>query len=267
MTAYRYVRTGRLRARRSGGVWLVNPADVDAFTAGRRPGAGTSSEPLTAARLEHLLLCGDDLGALGLVTEALASWASVVDVHTRLLGPALRSIGDRWADGELSVADEHQATAAALRVLGHLGPVFVPPGRHRGTVVVGVVGGDRHALPAAMAADLVRHAGFTVVELGGDTPPTAFADAAAEADRLVAVAIGATLPGQEAELRQTVAAVRAVSPAAWVVVGGAGAPEDPATVGADQVTHGDARSLVDAVTEAESRGRPAAGRGGGPAGR
>ncbi len=41
MTAYRYVRTGRLRARRAGTEWVVYPEDLRAFSAERElPGAG-----------------------------------------------------------------------------------------------------------------------------------------------------------------------------------------------------------------------------------
>jgi len=252
MTAYRYVRTGRLAAVRSQGVWMVDPADLVALA--EAPGTiRESSRPRAARQLTQLLVQGDDIGAYSLIQEALGSWAGPVEVHTEMLVPALRDIGDRWALGQLTVADEHRATSVALRLLGRLGPIFVARGRHRGMVVVGSVAGDRHSMPTALAADLLRLAGFLVIDLGADTPAQAFAQSARSADRLVAVAIAATMSGMEGPVAEAVAAVRAEVGTAFVVVGGRGLarPETAHAVGADRGSGGDARDLVNVALERE----------------
>jgi methanogenic corrinoid protein MtbC1 len=182
----------------------------------------------TRDRLESRLVAGDEGGTWSIVESALVSGADPGDVLVELLSPALRSIGDRWAAGELSIADEHRASAVASRVIGRLGPRFSRPGRRRGTIVLGSVAGDRHVLPTAIMGDLLRGAGFDVIDLGADTPAGTYVDAGRDADRLVAVGVCVTAP----ELVDGVAAVtdevRRGLPGVPVVVGG-GAVTDRAT--------------------------------------
>ena len=190
MTVYRYVRTGRLPATRHGREWRVAYRDLDALRSppdrtGRRPPA----TPSARRRLEARMVAGDEPGAWRIIEDTLASGTDPASVHLRLLVPALASIGDRWAQGELRVGDEHRASAVAARIVARLGPRLQPRGPRRGTVVVGAVTGDRHALPTAIAADLLRGAGFDVVDLGADVPAESFVQAASEAHRLQAVVV------------------------------------------------------------------------------
>jgi excisionase family DNA binding protein len=223
MTAYRYVRTGRLPARSVGGLWQVDPADIEALKTKkplrRRKGGARAT---AAAAFEERLIDGDEGGAYEICESAMTAWASPVDIYVDVLVPSLRSIGLRWADGELSVADEHRAAAVASRIIGRLGPRFVHPGRRRGTVVVGAPAGDRHAIPVAVVSDLLRHRGYAVIDLGADTPPGAFVEAARSADRLGAVAVGSTLRGNAASITATVSEVHRALPGIPVIVGGAG---------------------------------------------
>jgi excisionase family DNA binding protein len=255
MTAYRYVRTGRLPAVAEGGRWLVDPADLErvAGTPARRRTPG-GSPAQAAARLEGRLVAGDEAGAFAVCEEALAGWAVPADLHLALLVPALRSIGDRWEAGDLTVADEHRASAVATRVLSRFGPTFVHPGRRRGTVVIAAPAGEQHALPVMVVGDLLREAGFAVADLGADTPAPSLVEAARSADRLVAVAIGATLPGAEETVRAAVAALHHGVPGVPVIVGGAGLPEEVARrLGADRWSGPDGRSLVAQVEAVADR--------------
>ena len=254
MTAYRYVRTGRLPAERDGARWTVDPADVERLlhpTPRRRRGDAPVD---VRACLEDRLVVGDEPGAWAVVEAALASGMEPADVHLELLVPALRSIGDGWAAGRLSVADEHRASAVAGRLIGRLGPRFARRGRKRGTVVVGAPAHEEHALPSAILSDLLRGAGFEVIDLGADTPATSFAETGAAANRLVAVLIAVTGPGRERAVRATVTAIRAAGVTAPVLAGG-GAIADEAhasRLGADGWSGRDALHALAAV-EALSR--------------
>ena len=79
MTAYRYIRTGRLPATRVGGTWRVAVADLDLVRPGRRsdqPGAsgpGPPTPPPIDTQLEARLLAGDETGAWNLIEAALVS--------------------------------------------------------------------------------------------------------------------------------------------------------------------------------------------------
>jgi len=194
------------------------------------------------------LVAGDEAGAVAVCHEALAGWATPVDLHLALMVPALRSIGHRWETGELTVAAEHRASAVATRVMGRFGPSFVRPGRRRGTVVVAAPSGDHHALPVMVVGDLLRDAGYAVVDLGPDTPARSLVDAARSADRLVGVAIGASITGLEEAVREAVAALHDGMPGVPVIVGGAGIPAEVARqAGADRWSGPDGPTLVELV--------------------
>ena len=265
MTVYRYVRTGKLPATQDGMVWRVRTSDVRALeerrkVAGRprsRPNASTD----TRQALEARLLAGDSAGAWWLVEGRLGGGLDPSGVLTTLVSPALRSIGERWADGELNVADEHRATAMAQRIIGRLGLQFGRPGRSRGTVILAAPEGDLHALPVAIVADLLRWRGFDVSELGANTPSDALADAVDRADRLVAVGIASTTAGQDAEVTLSVEAVRVTVPGTAIVLGGGAIRDDvhARAMGADIWTGHDGLNLVEAVETLPKARRMSAG--------
>ena len=127
----------------------------------------------------------------------MASGADPAEILTAMLSPSLRSIGQRWADGELTIADEHRASAVAQRLIARLGPRFARPGRRRGTVVLASVAGDHHSLPTAILSDLLRGDGLEVVDLGADCPAATFVDAVA-AGRLALRRSGVCVTAPEA---------------------------------------------------------------------
>jgi excisionase family DNA binding protein len=251
MTAYRYVRTGRLPASRRGVQWLVNPADLDRLAAEgagghRRRGTFWTEAPRTlAARL----VAGDEAGSWAVLESSLASGAEPDRVMLDLLGPAMVEIGDGWEVGTLGVADEHRATAVAQRLIGRLGPRFARRGRKRGTIIVGAPAGEEHALPSAILSDLLRGARFEVHDLGADTPAESFAAAARQTDRLLAVMVGVTAPGNDRATRETLRVLRAAGVTATLIAGGA-AVEDAAhadRLNADRWSGHDARTALATV--------------------
>ncbi len=190
-----------------------------------------------------------------MVEAVLAAGASPSEIHLSVLGPALRSIGERWHAGELDVADEHRATVVAQRIVGRLGPRFARRGRKRGAVVIGAVAGEAHALPGAMLADLVRGRGFDVVDLGVDTPPACFATTSANASRLVAVVLGATGSGHEDALAESLTGLHRDDVGVPVLVGGAGVDQDTARrLGADGWTGSSGSGAVAAIEAAARSG-------------
>jgi excisionase family DNA binding protein len=259
MTAYRYVRTGRLPATRDGAEWRVRASDVERLVS-RQAKPPRRSAPRHQARsdLERCLVSGDEAGAWAVVEDSLTAGASPAEVHLALLAPSLVSIGTRWERGRLSVADEHRATAVAQRLVGRLGPRFARRGRKRGTVVLGAVAGETHAIPGAILADLLRGLGFEVVDLGADTPAESFVEAARHANRLVAVLVGAITTGQERVIKRTVAALHEAEIGAPVLVGGPGITDEAhaRSLGADGWTGHDGDHACAAV-ELVAAGAPA----------
>lgn len=206
MTAYRYVRTGALPASRRDGRWWIRPEDLTTFIADRAASSGRPGRPpgeagspdleslssRMADALADRLVAGDQGGAWEIVAAALDAGAGLARINASLLTPALARIGTRWEQGDIRVGDEHRATVVAHRLIARLGRRFTRPGRRSGAVVVTAMAEDRHGLPSAIVADLLRAEGLEAVDLGADTPIADLVHVATTQDRLVAVGICAT---------------------------------------------------------------------------
>ena len=253
MTAYRYVRTGRIDAEQVGTAWVVEPDAVERFrrsstsegaadAADGEAASATTSGPSVpgsprrrtdwSERLARALVVGDEPSAWRVVQQALTSGHSATDCYLDLLTGALHRISSPEAGAGSS--QEYLATATASRLVARLGAQFRRPGRSRGTVVFGAPSGELHSLPIAIVADLVRLEGFTCLELGANVPPEVFADATRSAPRLVAVGIGVTTAANIDSVRAAIAGVRAEAPGVPVVLGGQAVrnPEVAALAGA-----------------------------------
>jgi excisionase family DNA binding protein len=229
MTAYRYVRLGLLPATKLGSTWRVAAADLATFRTGpsterAAPGEGSARTAPWAARFESRLVAGDGVGAWGVVEAALTAGMVPGEVYLDVIAPALRQVGDRWAAGEIDVATEHRASGIAMRVVGRLGPRLARRGRTRGAVVVGTPAGERHSLPVAILADLLRSGGWEVSDLGCDVPAGAFAGAAGRTERLLVVGVSVTSPSCLAAAAETIAVLRAALGTTPILVGGGAVP-------------------------------------------
>lgn len=219
MTVYRYVRTGRLPAVKVDGEWRVRESDVD-FLGADGPDRVPRPREEQRPALEERMIAGDEAGSWQIIELALGSGADVEEIYLKLLIPAMRSIGDRWESEDISVLDEHQATAVATRIVARLGPMFRKRGRRRGVVIIGAPSGDPHALAPAFLADLLRGRRFEVLDLGGNTPAESFVELATKTDGVRAVAISATAPDNLDVVTDTVAAIRDACPGIPILVGG-----------------------------------------------
>lgn len=229
MTIYRYLRIGQLPADRQGGRWrirtedlsLVSPAEANAAPRPGRGEAGPGARSLARAtdRLKDRLLAGDSSGAWMLIERALMA-GTPSDVYLRLLGPCLRTIGDDWESGRITIADEHRATAAALGIVGRLSPLFRRRGRRRpGLILLAGAEGDPHFIPLAMVADHLRAEGFEVSHLGADVPVDTLV-AVAAAGECRAVGLSASTKAGVVAAGQAVHALQRRVPGVPVMLGG-----------------------------------------------
>jgi MerR family transcriptional regulator, light-induced transcriptional regulator len=223
MTAYRYVRLGLLEAHKVAGTWRVTPAALEEL---RRRSAASVAQPRGrrrapwSERLEHRLVAGDARGSWSVIEAALAAGTELDEVYLDIVAPALRTIGQRWADGTLDVGIEHRASVITGRLLGRLGPRFLRRGRSRGVVVLGAPAGERHALPLALLSDVVRGAGWEVSDLGADVPTRSFARTAATTERLRAVGVSISTPESMGAGEEVIAALRSAVGRVPILAGG-----------------------------------------------
>jgi excisionase family DNA binding protein len=250
MTIYRYVRTGKLPATRVGGSWRVDPGDLAQMkpAVSRSPAARAVA---TRTQLEARLLAGDEPGAWGVLESALASEHSPNEALLQLVAPALESIGDRWHAGELTVADEHRASAVAMRLISRIGARFVPRGPKRGSVVITTPPAELHSGPVAIAADLLRWAGFDAIELGANTPADALAQTLAAVPDLLAVALACTTEVSTTSVRRVITHLHGALPSITVLIGGAAIADagQARRLGADGFSGRRGDDLVRAIEE------------------
>ncbi len=249
MTAYRYVKLGLLYAEKQRGSWTISTADLAAFE-----GEPAETDACNES-LEDALIAGDEATAWKIVEEAIVRLGDELDVQLDVIAPALVSIGKRWAEGELSIADEHKASAVATRVVARLASRTASPGRRRGTVIVGAAPGDVHSIPSALFAELIRSYGVSVIDLGGSPDIDSFSEAVRRHKEAV-VAISVTGPGHEAGARAAVEAVRTADADVPIAVGGGAIQsEDAARDLGASLWHGDSRIAAKQIAEAAASRR------------
>lgn len=122
----------------------------------------------SADRFLSALCDGDERTAAEVVDRLHTQGESALDVLGRVVVPALTTIGEHWAAGQVSVAQEHRASEIATRLLAGIDQRR--PGRPRGMVVVTAPPGELHGLPVQMAAAVLREDGWSVEMLGRDMP-------------------------------------------------------------------------------------------------
>ncbi|MDA8046757.1 MAG: cobalamin-dependent protein [Actinomycetota bacterium] len=244
MTVYRYIRTGRLPAEYRDGRWHIHPGDLAQVQKGGRPRPPADGRPVRrgpatagsgAERMLGRLVTGDSAGAWLIAEQSLLA-GGPDDVYLGVLAPCLRTIGDMWADGRLTVADEHRATVLALGIVGRLGPLFGRRGRRRpGQVLLAGVEGDPHAIPVIMVSDLLRADGYEVVQLGADVPLDTLVASAASRAQLLAIGLSAGTTRTLERAGKAVAGLHHARPGVPVFLGGPAVPDEAAAraVGAD----------------------------------
>jgi methanogenic corrinoid protein MtbC1 len=82
---------------------------------------------------------------------------------------AERSVGQRWAQGDYLVAEEHAVTASIETVISLLIGMFDQPA-DAPLVVVATAEGDEHSLPARAAAAHLVYLGYRTIFLGASVP-------------------------------------------------------------------------------------------------
>lgn len=182
-------------------------------------------EPVRSPR-DHLTAILDSLergetAEIGLRLDQSFALLGVDETHDEVIRPLLRTIGERWAAGEISVAEEHLVSEAVRSRLGHL--LGDAGGGIRGAAVLACAPGERHELGLMMAAIALRRDGWKVVYLGADTP---LEDAVALARRVSARIVGLSLAMREhaKELEQALATT-SVPEGVSLVLGGSGSSQ------------------------------------------
>jgi MerR family transcriptional regulator, light-induced transcriptional regulator len=179
---------------------------------------GTVDVTPTRAPQDHLkallkAVDAGDLSGIGLLVDQAFALHGVDVTLDEILCPLLEEIGDRWAAGKLSVAEEHLVSEAVRSRLGHL--LADAGGGVHGSAVLACAPGEQHELGLMMLAIGLRRDGWKIVYVGADAP---FDAVLALAERVSArlVALSVTTKAQADALARERHELRGVD----VVLGG-----------------------------------------------
>ncbi len=219
------------------------PGEASAAPGTVGPHAAAATD--ATAAFTSALLAADARAATQILREALGEGEEPRRLIDRVLTPAMHQVGQGWAAGQLSIADEHLATVTCQRALTDLYPSLLSERpRSRGCVIVAGVEGELHAIAPRVVGDVLEGAGYDVIHLGTNVAASTLAETAVRVNASL-VALSLTLGTNAASLRRAIAALQDASPACPLLLGGQGV-DDFADLGFPV-----ARSVEDAVELAE----------------
>ena len=235
MTAYRRVRMGILPARKVGGTWWIDPADLDRTIAagparGRRSAGESDDASAWRDRLQGRMLSGDLAGSWQVVEAAMAAGREPRDIYVEVLAPTLHAVGDLWQSGAVGIEQEHLASSVAASLIGRLGARFARRGRKKGVVIVAMPPGERHGLGVAMLADILTQDGYEVRNLGPDTPSPSLVAAMRDADQLAAVVVSVVDARHRRAAVELLSAAHRERPTLPMIAGGYAVPDERSAV-------------------------------------
>ncbi len=139
------------------------------------PDAWPETAPFQAA-----LLAGRQRDALDIMNRCLEGGRGFVDFEMHVIQPAMYRIGELWQANQVSVAQEHMATAIVQAVMT-VGLLHLPPLPLNGKrVLLACVEGNHHAVGLRMVADAFLLSGWDVQFLGPNVPPASLIGQVAE---------------------------------------------------------------------------------------
>ena len=149
---------------------LRNLSSGPAPTGAPRDASGLIDRSL-ATRFSEALRRGARNEAEAAVDAALDRGVDIAAIHTQMIEPAMRSIGELWERGEISAGEEHLATAISEDIAALISHrVLDAPPASRERVMMSAVQGEHHVLGLRLAADVLEGAGYDVLYLGADVP-------------------------------------------------------------------------------------------------
>lgn len=218
---------------------------------------------MSVAHLRYLdaLRRGDRHAAYRALDDALDDGRELGQVYLEVVQPAMREIGRLWQEDELTVAEEHLATAITESAMSRMFErVFVWRDVRTPKLLAACAEEERHQMGLRMLCDLLELAGWETTYLGASVPIESLVDLVLK-HKPDAVAISATIAPHVPRVREAINAIRSapLDRQPVIAVGGRvflGDPSLAERVGAD-LTAADAEQAVH-VLDARLRRDPQA---------
>lgn len=188
-----------------------------------------------------------------LTRKALEEGIPPADILNLGLVRGMKTVGDRFREGEIFLPEVLMAARALAAGLAHLQPLLRSGAlKTRGTIVIGTVAGDLHDIGKRIVSLFFEGGGWKVIDLGVDVPAERFA-AAIEQHHPSAVALSTLLTTTMASMERITRELKSHYPDVKLVVGGAPVTAKfAAQIGADAYSP-DPQGALDFL-EAQSQG-------------
>jgi excisionase family DNA binding protein len=129
------------------------------------------AKPLASSRaLLETLLAGEDAAASAALIDAYLHGHSLITICDTLITESMHMVGDLWMQGDISVADEHLATRVMLAAVQQLRGVIAATDPNGLSAICCGIEGDLHELPIHLAEIVLESEGWSVINLGPNTP-------------------------------------------------------------------------------------------------
>jgi len=159
-------------------------------------------------------------GADEYTQEALKEGVFPADILNQALIPAMNMVGQKFSEHKIFVPQMLISAKAMNASMQHLKPYFqTGEVKRKGTFIIGTVFGDLHDIGKNLAAMIIEGAGWEVINLGVDVKTEMFVHAMRQHPDAV-VGISALLTTTMTNMAPVVKAVKEVSPATKIIVGG-----------------------------------------------
>jgi methanogenic corrinoid protein MtbC1 len=221
--------------------------------------AGTPALCDLSGPLLMALLSGDEMGVEEVFRTAAGRGADLALLARDLIAPALDEVGRMWSHGDVSIAEEHLASALVFHGFAHMAAALPAPPLGAPRLLLACLAGEFHELGVRIVAEVARMAGWQADLLGANTPRECAIRFIA-LHRPEAVGLSLALAAHLAECGKAVEEIRRISPGTKIVVGGYVFRHDAALcglTGAD-ACFSDAVALRDWLVANRPRGAAAA---------
>lgn len=176
--------------------------------------ASTVSETLPHNIDEHLynnfldaLLNFDLNKALQISHEYIKKDVDIKSFWEHIILPALYSVGNKWANGEISVGEEHTATSICQRIMSEHYEKVIKHIKYNKNILVTTSPNELHEVGTRMLADILELNGYEVTYLSSGTTKEEILDTIYNEDIKYAV-ISTTLVSNIEKTKDLVAAIR-----------------------------------------------------------
>jgi MerR family transcriptional regulator, light-induced transcriptional regulator len=164
-----------VRFVRRSGLTPVRP-ELLGLATGAAPEASAIASSTPAERLMVLLHQDRSAEAQSLIVSLYLEGESLAWICDGVIRVALEEIGELWHHDADGIFLEHRATETCRQAVSQLRQI-VGPARGGPVAAGGGAAGDVYQIPSAMAALILREAGFQEHDLGADAPDSAILSA------------------------------------------------------------------------------------------